>query len=386
MKWLRPVVTHGCIALVAVAATSVAHRWLAEEPVTTGHKFQTVLPVDTINPLPDDVERVSTSTTTPLKPGQQIDLPEYTLGEVIVQRVTERSYWILNNMHTMSMFVGDNAVLLVDAPDSLFAERVVDAIAEITPHPVTHLVYSHAHLDHVGGMGRLDAELKKRGQAPVIVGGEYTRRELVKYRSPAPLPTEVIPAPVGYLDFDGHKIKIAQPVDVAHSGGDAYILFPDKFITFVDFIHASRLPIHDTSGAQSMYGYVYFLRHVLGEDWDFANTGHLNVAGRPDAQRALDYTKDLYDIWFEVAAAEWGMPEYIRGKVKGDSIAVWLRNFFDRVAKKVATRMEAKWDKHRHFELAFDHAMNVHWDAFLNYDFMNNPDIRPEFGPIKPNE
>ena len=47
-------------------------------------------------------------------------------------------------------------VILVDVPQPLSFRpplRVVPAIAEITDKPITHLIYSHTHSDHIGGAG-----------------------------------------------------------------------------------------------------------------------------------------------------------------------------------------------------------------------------------------
>lgn len=50
--------------------------------------------------------------------------------------------------------VTQRGVILVDLPEPLpFSPplQVVRAIAEITDKPITHLIYSHAHTDHIGG-------------------------------------------------------------------------------------------------------------------------------------------------------------------------------------------------------------------------------------------
>ncbi len=135
-----------------------------------------------------------------------------------------------------------------------------------------------------------------------------------------------------------------------------------------------------------MTGYIEFLRHVAGEDWSFANSGHSNVSSRQDVDRLLEYTKDLYDAWFEVIPENWGVPHYLKGKLKDDNIAVWLRNTFDKVAYEMAVKLEPKWGHYPQFELALDHALKVQWDGFLHYDFYDHPEIRPQFTPIPPTD
>ncbi|NCF21186.1 MAG: MBL fold metallo-hydrolase [Haliea sp.] len=333
-----------------------------------------------------DRERVELSETTALRRDQMVEISEYPVGEINIQKLTDNSYWILHNLHAMTMYVGENEVLLVDAPEDLFVDRVLERIAAITPNPVTTFVYTHPHLDHIKGATSLVAAMEKSGQTPRIIGSDRLVEAMDRYQQQVPRPTEIVPAPGGHFEFDGKRFKLATPVDVAHSTADSYILFPDGVITFIDFVYANRMPLHDYSGVQNMTGYIEFLRHVAGEEWIFANTGHSNVSSPRDVAAFLDYTKDLYDAWFEVIPENWGVPQYMRGKLKDDFIAVWLRNTFDKVAYEMAVKLEPKWGHYPQFELALDHALKVQWDGFLHYDFFDHPEIRPKFTPIPPGE
>ncbi len=312
-----------------------------------------------------------------------IGLPEYPIGQINIQRISEQSYWILHNLHSMTMYVGAEEVLLVDAAEALFADRLLDKIAEITDKPVTTLVYSHPHLDHIGGAQNLADAVAKQGRTLRIIATDQFVQASELYQQRIPKVTEVVDTPVGYFEFDNKRFKMGTPVSVAHSMADSYILFPDRTITFIDFVYAARLPLHDFSGVQNMTGYITFLRHVLGEEWDLANTGHVNPTSREDVEMTLQYTKDLFDAWFETITDNWGVPTFLRGKAKNDYVAVWLRNTFDKVAYEMAAKLEPKYGHLPHFELALDHALKVQWDGFLHYDFTHHPDVRPEFTPIK---
>src|SRR5580704_7333669 len=43
-------------------------------------------------------------------------------------------------------------VVLFDAPPS-FAQHIVSAVSETTKEPIVELVYTHLHVDHIGGAG-----------------------------------------------------------------------------------------------------------------------------------------------------------------------------------------------------------------------------------------
>jgi glyoxylase-like metal-dependent hydrolase (beta-lactamase superfamily II) len=371
-------------ALAVVAMCSM--YWLQDQRAELGdHIFRPVAPLKQATEAMPGREIVPVSETVALQPGQLVDIAEFPIGEINIQKLTDNSYWILHNLHAMTLYIGEHELLLVDAADGLFADRLLNRIAKLTDKPLTTLVYSHPHLDHIVGAQKLVDAVAERGWQPLrIIASEQFVRASQLYQQTIPQPTEVLATPVGYFEFDGKRFKLGTPVTVGHSTADSYVLFPDKVITFIDYIYANRLPLHDYSGVQNMTGYITFLRHVAGEDWLHANTGHNNISGRRDLDFTLQYTKDLFDAWFEVVPDNWGVPEYLRGKMKDDNIAVWLRNIFDRVAYQMAEKLEPKYGHIPQFELALDHALKVHWDGFLHYDFQHRPDIRPEFTPIKP--
>ena len=93
----------------------------SNEPAGTNNRpIQEVGPVRTYNPeLPD--ERVAPSATNRLKPGQRIDIPYVTPVDAwIIQRLTERSYWILSDQFAVTVLAGDKGVLLIEGSDKIY--------------------------------------------------------------------------------------------------------------------------------------------------------------------------------------------------------------------------------------------------------------------------
>jgi glyoxylase-like metal-dependent hydrolase (beta-lactamase superfamily II) len=82
-------------------------------------------------------------------------VPEFALGPDIPDsgyRVTELSggaYGITNGLVNTMFLVTKNGLVVVDAPPDLGGKLLI-GIEEVTPKPVTHLIYSHAHADHIG--------------------------------------------------------------------------------------------------------------------------------------------------------------------------------------------------------------------------------------------
>jgi len=330
-------------------------------------------------PLPE-IEFVKASLTEIIKPNQHVDcLPFPKPGDWYEQRLGERTYWVHALGFSFTVFVGEKGALLIDAPHFQDIPGLLAAVARITPLPVTTLVYSHSHLDHMGLGGRLKAVMKEKAIDLRVIASETCATELARYKNAECLPTETLPVGRQTFMFEQWEFRHITPVAWAHCGADSYTITPDKVIHFVDFVHPGRLPMCNVSGVQNMTGYLDFLRHVAGEDWSIANLGHANVGCMADVTRTLDYFTDLYDHWFEV------LPPFSPAMLSSgpQNHGVFIRNFMDMAAQLVATRAQDKWGHITHFEVARDHAEAVSWDLFLNYDFLTNPSVRPDFDPIK---
>ena len=110
---------------------------------------------------------------------QYLDLPASAEGPAIgpdkgyrLQKLGEDLYMVTDNAYQAMFLVYDEGVALVDAPQSL-ASVLTKAISEITENPITHVVYSHSHLDHIGGVTTIPG-------TPIIVAHQETRRLLVR--------------------------------------------------------------------------------------------------------------------------------------------------------------------------------------------------------------
>jgi glyoxylase-like metal-dependent hydrolase (beta-lactamase superfamily II) len=70
----------------------------------------------------------------------------------LVQEIGEQLYSVSDGSYNTMFIVTDEGVIAIDAPPTLGA-NYLKAIAEVTDKPITHVIYSHAHLDHIGSAG-----------------------------------------------------------------------------------------------------------------------------------------------------------------------------------------------------------------------------------------
>jgi glyoxylase-like metal-dependent hydrolase (beta-lactamase superfamily II) len=341
--------------------------------------LQDIGPVQTYNPnLPGDV-RVKASITRILEPGERVDIPYVqALGQWTIQRLTERSFWVITEQFAVTVFVGDSGVLVIDAPDVFDMEEFVRQVKKITPLAINTVVYSHPHVDHVGNSHKLAAVLKKSGINLRIIASEHGVREIKRYKNSITLPTETVPNGHSTFAFENWTFKHVTPVDWAHTGADSYIITPGGVLHVVDFFYPGRLPLAEVSGVQNMTGWIEMCRHIAGDpDWKLASLGHANVGHRGDVMRTLEYFKGLYAHAFDVFK---GFQPEIFQQFSGQNTGVMIRLMFDGGAAQLAELVAKKWNHLPHWEVARDHAEKVLWDVSLNYNYHEK--TLPDFDPI----
>jgi hypothetical protein len=292
--------------------------------------------------------------------------------------LSDRSFWVLSEQFAVTIFVGDQETLVIDAPDVFDMAEFVRQVAQITPLPITTVVYSHPHVDHVGNSHKLATILKQAGIHLRIIASENAVREIKRYKHSISMPTEIVSNGHSEFRFEKWTFKHVTPVDWAHTGADSYIITPDGVLHIVDFFYPGRLPLAEVSGVQNMTGWIEMCRYVAGDsEWKLASLGHANIGYREDVMRTLDYFKDLYSHAFDVFK---GFQPAVFQQFADQNTGVMIRTIFDGGAAQLAQLVADKWNDLPQWEVARDHAEKVLWDVALNYNYHEK--TLPDFDPI----
>jgi len=361
---------------------------------------------------------VTPSATTPLPIGKRINVVSdlALLGSVgtptpyIVQKITDRTYFIEIAFHSATAFVGNDGVLLIDAPNvvpSFFpggpndGDRLVQAVQSFTNKPITRLIYSHPHQDHVGSAAYLKNAFGTNGFK--IVGTKWLKKAIKRYGFPLPEPDTVIKKRVATYQFENNPaftFRIVTPESSAHTTADSYIITPDRVMHVVDFIHSRRLPFVENSVVMNQEGYIRMLRYLAGEqgNYDYINPGHENIAYFEDVQLTIDWNQSLYNKW-------WQLVQYPQNQFFAfadfaqDNSIVWLRNWFDALPQRMLVGYSGTnppvsvtgvledspyLNGIPYVEAGRDHASKVHEDLFLNRYSPTLGSNIPSFAPIAP--
>ena len=206
-----------------------------------------------------------------------------------------------NFISNAAFVVTPAGVVVIDALGSpALATRLVAAIAKITTVPVTHIIVTHYHADHIYGLQTfkaLGAKIIAHEAARTYLNSENARLRLDASRQDlAPwinANTQLIPADqwvssetqvtVGGVDF---QIK---PVGPSHTPEDLVVYLPSEKLLFAgDLVFRSRIPYVGQADSRS---WIIALDSLLSFDTAVIVPGHgpISKEARKDMQLTRGY-------------------------------------------------------------------------------------------------
>ena len=218
------------------------------------------------------------------KNASTIPLPQAAKGPPIpakgylLEQIRDDLYWVTDAAYNTMFLVTDNGVIAVDAPPTL-GENYLKAIAEVTNKPVTHVIYSHAHIDHIGAAGIFPRNA-------TYIAQQETAAELQRATSVAKNPSMVPPIPTvtfteNYtLQIGNQTLQLAYDAS-NHSDGNVFIYAPkQKVLMLVDVIFPGWVPFLYLAIAKDVAGFIEAHDIVLNNyDFDTLVAGHFTRLG-----------------------------------------------------------------------------------------------------------
>lgn len=276
--------------------------------------------------------------------GKYLDIPESARGPAIdsakgyrVQTLGKGLYMVTENVYQAMFMVYESGVVVVDVPPPI-AAFIPKAIAEVTNKPITHVIYSHAHIDHIGGT-------KGLGGRPLIIAHEETKKLLERANDVnRPLPTVTFK--------DRYTLKAgSQTLELSYHGnghqpGNIFIYAPaQKTLMVVDVVFPGWMMWRRLALAQDVPGYFAQMETIQSFDFDTLVSGHVTRTGTKadvELQRAF-----LHDL--KAAAGQALKTTRLgEGLDARDTSNPWayFDNYIDRVVVQCVNTLTPKW-KHK---------------------------------------
>jgi glyoxylase-like metal-dependent hydrolase (beta-lactamase superfamily II) len=270
-----------------------------------------------------------------------LDIPESARGPDVdpakgyrLQDLGDGLFMVTDNIYQSMFLVYDRGVVVVDAPPN-YAKRIPQAIAAVTKNPVTHVVYSHSHIDHIGGVTEL-------GGSPVIIAQEETARLLKRAADPnRPLPTVTFKDSY-LLTVGGKQLELSYHGD-AHVPGNIFINAPkQRVLMVVDIVFPGWMPWRRFAVAHDVPGHFEQVEMIRKLPWETLVGGHVARTGtHADVDLQAEFNRDIK------AAATRALATTTPGETlnPADAGNPWAGydNYIDRVALQCINTITPKW-------------------------------------------
>lgn len=204
----------------------------------------------------------------------------------VVQPIARGIHWLFDGAYSSMFMVTPAGVVVCDAPPTTGA-NIPRAVAEVTDRPITHLVYSHEHVDHIGGSRHLPSDIE-------IVAHESTAEILARRADPdRRMPTRTFARDLR-LEVGGEVLDLSHK-GINHSVDTIFIHAPrQKVLMVVDIVYPGWMPYKNLGVAVDIPGFVDAHRHILNYEFDALVAGHVSRVGtRADVETQLELIVDL---------------------------------------------------------------------------------------------
>ena len=248
--------------------------------------------------------------------------PQPSASALMVTKLKDNLYVLKGGGGNTSVFITGNGVTVVDTKNPGWGAPVLEKIKTLTDKPVTTIINTHTHGDHVSGNVEFPATIDFVAQENTKVNME--KMPIFKEHNGVGLPKRT------FKD----KMTIgngADQIDLyyfgrGHTNGDAWIVFPALRIVHSGDIFAGKsVPLIDEANGGSMMEMPGTLLKAYNgiKNVDAIINGHTPAQTTwADLKEYADFNKDLV-TWMEAelkagktpeqVAAAWKVPEKYKG-------------------------------------------------------------------------
>ena len=155
---------------------------------------------------------------------------------------------------------GDDGVVLIDSKDTVWTAELLEAIRGVSDKPVTTIINTHAHTDHVGGNTNITTATRIIAHAHTRAAME--RMEIFQGDNARFLPNEPMLDTMSLLDGPD-RIDLYH-FGPGHTDGDLVVVFPEKGIAYVgDLFQSKSVPVIDRANGGSIRELPHTLARVV---------------------------------------------------------------------------------------------------------------------------
>ena len=196
-----------------------------------------------------------------------------------IEKVAGDVYRFQNNFHYSLVVLTGEGVVVVDPINSDAASWLRDELKTLTDKPVSHLIYSHSHLDHASG------------------GLVYTGTATVVAHANAPAAIDGVAPDIRFEQNETMQIgdKTLELTWLGEGHGNdliAVVVRPENVAFITDAASPKRLPWRNMGGA-NLDSWINQIKAIEALDFDIFAPAHGSVGVKADATDVRVYMEEL---------------------------------------------------------------------------------------------
>ncbi len=277
---------------------------------------------------------------------------------VEVEKLKDNLYVLKGGGGNTAVFITANGVVVVDAKNPGWGQPILDKIKTLTDKPITTLINTHTHGDHVSGNVEFPATVD-------IIVQENTKTNMAKMIPNSTAANQTVPAKTIFDENNGRGVpkrtfkdkmtlfKGADEVDLyyfgrGHTNGDAWVAFPAlRVVHTADIFSGKNVPLLDANNGGSAMEIANTLEKGLNgiKNVDMYITGHSTQMTPAELREYVSFNRDfLSDAQAAMKAGKtvdemsttWKVPAKYAGYAAADPNR--LKNNFGLAYKELGAR------------------------------------------------
>ena len=225
---------------------------------------------------------------------------------VEVEKLKDNFFLLKGGGGNTAVFVQADGITVVDTKLPGWGQPILAKIKELSNKPITRIINSHTHGDHVSGNVDFPATVD-------VVAHENTAANMIKMIPNSSAADQTVPAQTIFQANNGRGLAKrtfkdrmtlgsgADEIDLyyfgrGHTNGDAWIVFPSlRIVHAADIFSGKNLPLLDTNngGSGVLIGDTLSKAHSSLKNVDVVITGHSTPMTMNDLREYAEFNRDF---------------------------------------------------------------------------------------------
>jgi glyoxylase-like metal-dependent hydrolase (beta-lactamase superfamily II) len=241
------------------------------------------------------------------------------------------SVYVVSAGGSNSMFlVTQEGVVVVDAPPGI-GDKIFAAVSNVTDKPITHLIYSHAHKDHIGAANLFE-------NVTIIAHNETAKILNERNDTDRPVPNMNFNKEMN-LTIGNQSLQLIYPGPY-HQLGNIFVYLPEhKVLMAVDNVVPGGLLWKHLGVTPDVPTLINSIDQILALEFDVFVGGHGQPGTKQDIVVQQEYVNDLRENAM-AALNEVNRTQVIQG-INGTNAIT--EAYFNALTKSCADKIDAEW-------------------------------------------